>query len=389
MEERTSHVIFDGEKARIKKSDFNICEAVRVGAAAALLFKGNIAVMSSDRELCGIKSAICAGVGKGGAAAVDKGVGFSALLSFEITHNALDGGMLLSRRDGTCAVHFFDKYGMTIPFKAYNKLKNLHSRLPEEVVAADLPEVNGKRCPVDDYINENARYDLKGFSLYFESKNTYLSACAKQLFENCGATLLPYPSVGTVSLSADRDGRSLWGRDERLHPVTKNELSALIIKASAETGCKETAYPYLCPTYCDNLCELFGVEYKKVYDIAGFDDTDARMAAAQNPVHFDALRGAVEICRFLKDNNMRLENAGESIPRGVTKVQNIWIPSSRTDYVMRRLSGRLGSAARVRVMPCVTGGVRLLVEASDEESADELCCFYKNEIYRLAENADS
>jgi len=40
------------------------------------------------------------------------------------------------------------------------------------------------------------------------------------------------------------------------------------------------------------------------------------------------------------------------------------------------------------VLPCVTGGLRLMVEAYDEESADELCYFYKNEIYRLAENAD-
>ena len=388
MGERTSRVIFDGEKARIKLLKFDTCEAVRIGAAAALHFKGKIGVMADDRSLAGAKSAVLSGVVKTDVQAFDLGMGFGALLSYSIRKKGLDGGIMLNLRDGTCGIYFYDRYGLKVSFESYNELKKLHGMLPDGVLAADIPADNTSRCDVSDYVNDVATADLSGLSLHFDSANTYMSACAKEIFEKCGAKLLSESSLGHTTLCADREGHFLWGKDEKMCPITKNELSALLIKIASEKGADKMAYSYLYPTFCDSLCELYGIEYYKVYDIADKDDSSARKCVAQNAVHFDALLAAVQICAYLKEKNIGLKEAKGHIPCTVTRVQNIWIPSSRKDYVIRRLSGRIGSAARVRVLPCVTGGLRLMVEAYDEESADELCCFYKKEIYRLAENAD-
>ena len=388
MGERTSRVIFDGEKARIKLLKFDACEAVRIGAAAALHFKGNIGVMADERSLAAAKSAIISGITKTDAQALDLGMGFGALLSHCIRKNKLDGGIMLNLRDGTCGIYFYDRYGLKVSFESYNELKKLHGMLPDGVLAADIPTENAVRCDVSEYTDDIASFDLSGISLHFDCANIYLSACAKEVFERCGAKLLSAPALGHITLCADREGHCLWGKDEKMRPITKNELGALLIRTAAENGVNKMAYSYLYPTFCDSLCDLYGIEYSKVYDIAHADDTYARKCAAENALHFDAIMAAVQICGYLKEKNIELLEAKENIPCGVTKVQNIWIPSSRKDYVIRRLSGRIGSAARVRVLPCVTGGLRLMVEAYDEESADELCCFYKNEIYRLAENAD-
>jgi len=388
MGERTSRVIFDGEKARIKLLKFDTCEAVRIGAAAALHFKGKIGVMADDRSLAGAKSAVLSGIIKADSQALDFGMGFGALLSYCIRKNNLDGGIMLNLRDGTCGIYFYDRYGLKVSFESYNELKKLHGMLPDGVLAAHIPAENASRCDTSDYAKEVAVPDLSGMSLHFECGNIYVSACAKEIFEKCGAELLQQPTPEHITLCSDREGHFLWGKDEKSCPVTKNEMSALLIKTASENGTDKIAYSYLCPTFCDSLCEIYGIEYSKVYDIAGEDDACARKCVADNTVCFDALLAAVQICGYLKEKNIRLAQAKENIPCGVTKVQNIWIPSSRKDYVIRRLSGRIGSAARVRVLPCVTGGLRLMVEAYDEESADELCYFYKNEIYRLAENAD-
>ncbi len=388
MGERTSRVIFDGEKARIKLMKFDACEAVRIGAAAALHFKGKIGIMADDRSLAAAKSAVLSGVIKTNSQALDLGMGFGALISYCIRKNKLDGGIMLSLRDGTCGIYFYDRYGLKVSYESYNELKKLHGMLPDGVLAADIPPENTARCDISDYARDVAVFDLSGLSLHFECGNIYVSACAKEIFEKCGARLLTESTLGHITLCADREGHFLWGKDEKMRPITKNELGALLIKTASENGVDKMAYSYLYPTFCDRLCELYGIQYYKVYDIAHADDSYARRCASQNAVHFDAILAAVQICGFLKEKNIGLFEAKENIPCTVTKVQNIWIPSSRKDYVMRRLSGRIGSAARVRVLPCVTGGLRLMVEAYDEESADELCCFYKNEIYRLAENAD-
>ena len=195
MGERTSRVIFDGEKARIKLLKFDACEAVRIGAAAALHFKGRIAVMADDRSLPAAKSAIVSGIIKTGSQAIDLGMGFGALLSYYIRKNNLEGGIMLNLRDGTCGIYFYDRYGLKVSFESYNELKKIHGMLPDGVLAADIPAENASRCDVSDYVNDIAVSDLNGMSLHFECGNIYMAACAKEIFEKCGVKLLQLPSA--------------------------------------------------------------------------------------------------------------------------------------------------------------------------------------------------
>ena len=126
---------------------------MRIGAATALHFKGKTGVMADDRRLVNVKNAIVAGIEKTNEAACDMGMGFGALLSFSIREKGLDGGIMLTLKDGICYLYFYDRFGLKVSFDGYSELKRMHSQLPDGALAVNISSGRESRCDVTNYIN--------------------------------------------------------------------------------------------------------------------------------------------------------------------------------------------------------------------------------------------
>jgi len=109
----------------------------------------------------------------------------------------------------------------------------------------------------------------------------------------------------------------------------------------------------------------------------------------------------VRIMSAIVLENTTLKGLSERLPKFFVKSAEVWIPANRKSYVMRKLQSRLNDGyelqegvrfkqkdAGVLLVPKKKGGFNLMVEAMSSETAEEICNFYKREIYRLADNAE-
>jgi hypothetical protein len=99
--------------------------------------------------------------------------------------------------------------------------------------------------------------------------------------------------------------------------------------------------------------------------------------------------------------NTTLAKLYDSLPGFHIKTAEVWLPSVRRAYVMRKMQGRAGESVRqtegVRIndrggeiifLPRGQSSFYLRAEAANAETAEELCTFYKQEIYRIADSTE-
>ncbi|MDP4152408.1 MAG: sugar phosphate nucleotidyltransferase [Bacillota bacterium] len=379
----------------------------RLGAALASLKKGFKCGIMCDGSATArlIGSALASGASFSGANVFRLGKGFSALLSYSIHAYGLDGGFFISERNGLLHIEIKGEDSISIPRYIERKLQNAFYK--DDFSRASYTDIKATQS-IDGidllYINaltKSINTPLVG-EVYIGCKSQIIRSTIVKALTACGIMISETEKLGIPHFYIDNSGTWLSAKDEELEVLSSDFTGALTLLSIIEKGKKKVSYFYNRPSAFDRICEEYGVKYEKVLvSPADNSDKNARHHLYDEPALYDSLFAVMRIMESLSRNKISLKKFSERLPRFFIKKAEVWIPANRKSYVIRKLQSKLeGSAeliegirfeqknAEVLLVPKKKGGFNLRIEASNTETAEELCNFYKREIYRLADNAE-
>ena len=303
------------------------------------------------------------------------------------------------QQDGdTAEVRLFGKDGLPIHRSWQRKLEGAllrgeGSRVPAGRVG-ELETVAGVRS---GYAGEAARLcrlsqiPLRPLEVWVErgeGANEMLSAALTAL----GCRVQRGMGRGAPTFSADWGGFRLTAWDEKGQRLSPDRLVVLLTRIEMENGAGREALPPWAPAAAETVAESFGGRLLRL----GRDGEEARQLWEEQPWMWDGIFAACRICARMGLTGQSLEHLNRSIPRFATVREELPLRSGRGRVMGRMLEGSetapiRGEGARLKIgdgwiylAPMSSrNALRIIAEAVDLETAEELCGFCRERVKRI------
>lgn len=368
----------------------------RIGAAAGGVISEARIGVGCDGSVAGsnLKNAVAAGALSAGAEVCDFGGGFESLFNFAVSFFGLDMGIFV-RMSGCRAVLELSSAGGLSVGRAFER------KIETAVTTGDI-----KRCSPTDYKEsfslpglkplyrqEMRKYtasDLSGLAVSAKSPNREVQKFYSELLHqlNC--------KQGGIRAHLDASGCIASFFDEEGNYITPPQTLAIGCIAAFEKG-EDVALPYDAPRVIDDIASRYGRKVLRYLDCpADQSDAQARSLARTQIWVRDGIANSIRILDFVKSHNTTLAAIAKQLPMFAVKVKALdcrvnpgvllrgllhGTPEQPSEGVL--LSRPKG---RILVSPLKRGnGLRILAEAADMETADELCAEMERKLNRNGE----
>lgn len=202
---------------------------------------------------------------------------------------------------------------------------------------------------------------------------------------------------GHATFSADLGGFRLSAWDEEGHAVAPERLLVLLTLVEFAEGGGRAALPAWAPAAAERVAESYGGRLLRL----GRDGEEAETVWKTLPWLWDAAFAACRICARMGLTGETLAELDRSAPRFATVRREIPLRSGRGRVMDRLLSAdpaarpqgegvraRAGSGWVYLVPLSRRSALRVIAEAADAETAEELCSFYQERIRRMDEKEE-
>lgn len=199
---------------------------------------------------------------------------------------------------------------------------------------------------------------------------------------------------GKPTFSIERGGFSLAAWDEDGKSISPDRLLVLLTRIEMENGGKRAVLPAWAPAAADRVAQSFGGSLLRL----GRDGVEARDLWKDLPWLWDGIFAACRICARMGLTGESLAHLDRLSPQFATVRGEVPLRSGRGRVMGAALASdpaaRLeGEGARTRVgggwvyLVPVSGrrALRIIAEAADMETAEELCGFYQEKLRQLDE----
>ncbi len=197
---------------------------------------------------------------------------------------------------------------------------------------------------------------------------------------------------GIPAFSADWGGFRLTAWDEEGNRLSPDQLLVLLTRIEMENGTGRAVAPAWAPTAAETVALSFGGSLLRL----GRDGEAARQLWREQPWMWDAVFAACRICARMGLTGQTLSHLGRSIPRFATVRGEVSLRSGRGRVMGRILEGSEeastpGEGARLQIgdgwvylAPMSSrSALRIIAEASDMETAQELCGIFRDRAKRI------
>lgn len=363
----------------------------KLGAAAGEATSRGWIAIGDDGSHVGsaLKKALIAGALSTGAQVLDLGSAFEAQFRFSTTFCQADLGVF-ARAAGTRAVlRLFDSVGLPLCRK-WERSVEMH--LSTGQIARCLPweygvpeELAGLGIFYAHALSLLAPEGLTGMSATVRSANRQARVFLTRVLAEQGCL------SGSLRLHLTASGGAVSFFDEEGRYLSPLHTLALGCRIAFERG-EDVALPYDAPRALDTLAAQHGRNVLRYLSCPADDaDEEARALAARQPWVRDGLQNSMRILAYLKAHDLRLHDAVQSLPPFAVSVRSVPL-SGNPGEVLRAFAGEIPAGTgegvlldrrkgKVLLSPLKRGkGLRVLAEAADMETADELCLLVQKEL---------
>lgn len=363
----------------------------RLGAAAGEATSRGLIAVGDDGSNVGkaLKKALVAGVLSAGARVLDCGSAFEAQFTFSVAFCEADLGVFARAAGARAVLRLFDGAGLPLCRKWE---RSMEKHLSTGEIARCLPweygapeELSGLGVFYARTLSRLAQDGLAGMSAIVRSANRQARVFLSQVLEERGC------SSGNLRLHLTASGGAASFFDEEGQYLSPLHTLALGCRIAFERG-ENVALPYDAPRALDELAAQYDRKVLR-YLSCPVDDADqeARTLAACQPWVRDGLQNGVRILAYLKAHDLHLHDAARSLPTFAVAVRLVPL-SGNPGEVLRAFAGKAPAGAgegvllerrqgKVLLSPLKQGkGLRILAEAADMETADELCLTLQKEL---------
>jgi len=369
--------------------------AVRLGLALGSSIKGGRVGVgcTTDRAARVLTQALISGVLSAGCDALDFGAGFEAMFRFNLAFCGLKLGVFISGGE-TASLRLFTAGGLPA------------TRAQERVIEGALQRGEYKRCNSSGfgeasnltgmrvlYENELIKYAPRGlFELGVAVKcaNKDIETMLRQTLYRLGAH---HDDAFTLQISPDGDTVSITHAGSGY--LSHNKALAICCVTEFEQGC-DVALPFDAPRIMDELAIRHGAEVKRYLSCpADNSDSNARELACVQLWSRDALMLSIKLLDYLINEGMTPIQLFTMLPEFDTA--SVMIKTGKNPAgILRELAKNgnrveeqgIGEGVVLRddrgvilVRPLKRGGgVKLVAEAFNSETAMELCESYEKLI---------
>ena len=201
---------------------------------------------------------------------------------------------------------------------------------------------------------------------------------------------------GKPTFSADWGGFRLTVWDEEGRRIGPDRLLVLLTRIEMENGERTAVLPAWAPTAAETVAEGLGGRLLRL----GRDGAEAQMLWEKQVWMWDGIAAACRLCARMGLTGESLAHLDSGIPRFATARREVPLRSGRG----RVMGAALADSPRVRRegegvrIPAGDGWIylvpasrrsalRIIAEAADMETAEELCHFYEERLRRWDEES--
>lgn len=370
--------------------------AVRLGLALGSV-QGRVGVgCTTDRPARVLGQALISGALSAGADVLDFGASFEAMFRFNLAFCGLKLGVFLSGTD-PANLRVFTSGGLSATRTQERAIEGALQRGEYKRCSADAfgvsSNMNGVRILYENELIKFAPHSLCGVGVTVKSANRELESLLKQALGRLGAhedgdfVFQISPDGGAVSVT-------LAGRGYLQH----SKVLALCCLAEFEQG-QNVALPFDAPRVMDDLAREHGVQVLRYLTCpADSADNAARELAGGQLWSRDALMLTVKLLGIMREQHLTPERLFALPPEFDTA--SVMIKTAKNPAgILRALAKSAGNQTGgsvgegvvfhgaqgiVLVSPLKRGGgVRLMAEAKNSETAMELCDDYQKILKKL------
>ncbi len=350
--------------------DFGGAMMYEVGRALAELFDGDIVVGRAEQRDAAATMTFCGGALACGKSVYDTGVNDLSQFRFTLRNYAFRCGAFFQRNYSNLILRLYDGNGMPI--------SSLTARKFFQGLAGE------SSCGENDGIYRIFRGGAKAYQTYLRSFRIPDRLMVRVVASPVLSPLLPRspePDAGERM----RIGPE-WVRIERVDGEPFDE-DLIRLCACVALGRKETLvrFPYSFPSVTESVAESFGFRAIRT----SYDDENVRKLFPLTDPNVQALL----ILDLLQEEKCSFQQFVSRLPAFVVKQREVSVNVSRS-AVMRMLAsfgGELTEGIRffdrsgvVRIIPKQNANAfRIFSEASNAETAEELCEFYSMKLKGL------
>lgn len=367
----------------------------KIGAAAGEAAGGAVGV-ADDGSHAGVtlKSALAAGVISTGTRLYDFGSCFEALAAFAAQFCGLKLGLMTRSAGSRAVLRATDGSGLPLRRAMERKIESavatgqIHRCEPGSY--GEPMAMPGIRAVYADALARLAPEGLNGVGCEVRSSNRQVQRLLSETLRALGA--------GEEGLRAHvtASGREVSFFDEEGGYIEPARTLAVACRIAFEAG-EDVALPFDAPRALDTLAARYGRRVLRYLSCpADTSDAKARSLAAGQGFVRDGLQSAVHILAYLRRTGARLHDVAAALPPFALTVRAVPLhanPGRVLRDLSPRESGREGGTApaegvrlstrrgSVLLSPLKRGtGMRILAEAADMETADELCAEYEKTL---------
>lgn len=363
----------------------------KLGAAAAETVSRGLIAVGDDGSNVGraLKQALTAGALSAGARILDLGSAFEAQFVFSTMFCRADLGVFVRAAGAKAVLRLFNHAGLPLCRKWE---RSIESHMSTGEIARCLPGEYGapEMLPGTGVFYERALKKwmpdgLAGMGVTVRSANRAARLFLGHVLERQGCR----PGKLRLHLTASGGAASFFDEDGRyLSPL---HTLALGCRIAFENG-EDVALPYEAPRALDIMAEQSGHHILR-YLSCPADDTDreARELAAHQPWVRDGLQNGVRILSYLKAHELSLREAEQELPAFAVAVRSVPLAGNPGEFLRafeEETNEKGGEGVllfrrqgKVLLSPLKRGkGLRILAEAADMETADELCFLLQKEL---------
>ena len=368
----------------------------KIGAVTGEAAAGAVGV-ADDGSHVGItlKNALAAGVISTGTRLYDFGSCFEALAAFATQFCRLKMGLMTRAAGSRAVLRVTDGSGLPLRRAVERQIESAVAtgqvRRCEPDRYSEPMEMPGIRAVYADALARLAPEGLSGLGCNVRSANRQVQRLLGEVLRTLGAE-----EEGGVRAHVAASGREASFFDEEGSYVDPPRTLAIACQIAFEGG-EDVALPFDAPRFIDGLAARHGRQVWRYLSCpADASDARARRLAASQPFVRDGLQCVVRILAYLHRTGARLHDIAAALPPFSLTVRAVPLHGN-PGRMLRSLSPRQGerekSAApaegvllssrrgRVLLSPLKRGtGMRILAEAADMETADELCAEYEKAL---------
>ena len=310
---------------------------------------------------------------------------------------------LFVQQDGdTAEVRLFDEKGLPLSRSRQRKLEGAllrgeATRVPASRVGR-FQQINGAGpgCAGETArVSRLSSMPLRPLAVQVEKgegANDILTAALTAL----GCQVSRGSGRGKPTFSADWGGFRLTVWDEEGRRIGPDRLLVLLTRIEMENGEKTAVLPAWAPTAAETVAEGLGGRLLRL----GRDGAEAQMLWEKQVWMWDGIAAACRLCARMGLTGESLAHLDSGIPRFATARREVPLRSGRG----RVMGAALADSPRVRRegegvrIPAGDGWIylvpasrrsalRIIAEAADMETAEELCHFYEERLRRWDEES--